>query len=195
MKDQAGAEIVVGCRVAEANFSYGDGLVESVTVPCAGGCFNVGVTWDDPEKGGPEWSADGGGRSSEHLLVIEPPAQAVAGDTGSTRLPPREFSAFHQRFGRSPTPSEAELGEEDWSDIEDERGEQPAAAAVATAETIGGGSGGGGDDEGWPPLPDWLVTGAQVKLCMLGAQPPAFYGALVGLEQEGGFWFGFDDGE
>ena len=137
MKDQAGTDIVVGCRVAEANLSYGDGLVESVTVPVVGGGFNVGIKWDDPTKSGPEWSAAGGGRSSsEHLLVIEPAAHTVAGDTGSTMLPPREFSAFQQRFGRSPTPSEAELGEEDWSDIEAERGEQPAAAAVANAQVV-----------------------------------------------------------
>ena len=32
MKDQAGAEITVGCRVAEVDFGYGDGVVESVTV-------------------------------------------------------------------------------------------------------------------------------------------------------------------
>ncbi len=29
----------------------------------------------------------------------------------------REFSAFQQRFGRGPTPSEEELGEEQWDGI------------------------------------------------------------------------------
>ena len=61
MKDSAGAEITVGCRVAEAHFSFGDGTVESVKVPCSGGAFNVGVHWDEPEKGGPGWSDEGGG--------------------------------------------------------------------------------------------------------------------------------------
>jgi hypothetical protein len=37
MKDKAGIVITVDCRVAEADFSYGDGTVESVTVPCIGG--------------------------------------------------------------------------------------------------------------------------------------------------------------
>ena len=72
MKDQAGETITVGCRVAEVDFSYGDGVVESVEVPLRGGGFNVGVKWDDPAKGGPAWSAEGGGRGSQHLLVIEP---------------------------------------------------------------------------------------------------------------------------
>ena len=66
MKDHAGAEIVVGCRVAEADFSFGDGVVESIVVPCVGGGFNVGVKWDQPELGGPPWSAEGGGRAAQH---------------------------------------------------------------------------------------------------------------------------------
>ena len=63
--------ITVGCRVAEADFSYGDGTVESITVPCVGGGFNVGIKWDDASKGGPAWSQEGGGRGAAHLLVIE----------------------------------------------------------------------------------------------------------------------------
>ena len=51
--------------------SYGDGIVESITVPCIGGGFSVGVVWDDPQKGGPTFSAEGGGRGANHLLVIE----------------------------------------------------------------------------------------------------------------------------
>ena len=53
MKDKDGVEITVGCRVAEADFSFGDGKVESITVPIAGAeGFNVGVIWDDPSRGG-----------------------------------------------------------------------------------------------------------------------------------------------
>ena len=37
MKDKAGIDIAVGCRVAEADFGYGDGTVESITGPCIGG--------------------------------------------------------------------------------------------------------------------------------------------------------------
>ena len=36
MNDKAGVEITVGCRVAGADFSFGDGKVESVTVPSVG---------------------------------------------------------------------------------------------------------------------------------------------------------------
>ena len=68
MKDKAGVEITVGCRVLEADFDYGDGTVESIEVPSAGGGFNVGVLWDDPAKEGPGWSAEGGGRGANHLL-------------------------------------------------------------------------------------------------------------------------------
>ena len=77
MLDSAGSEIVVGCRVAEIHLGFGDGTVESITVPVHG-CdgFNVGVKWDDESKGGPSWSAEGGGRNAEHLLVIEQPAAA-----------------------------------------------------------------------------------------------------------------------
>ena len=77
MKDQAGVEITVGCRVAEADFAFGDGGVESITVPYRDGSFNVGVKWDDPERGGPKWSAEGGGRGAQHLLVIAPEPKAV----------------------------------------------------------------------------------------------------------------------
>ena len=45
MIDRAGTEITVGCRVAEADFSFGDGTVMSIKVPCNGGGFCVGVHW------------------------------------------------------------------------------------------------------------------------------------------------------
>ena len=125
MMDKAGAEIAVGCRVAEADFSFGDGVVESIEVPINGGGFNVGVKWDEPERGGPTWSAQGGGRGAEHLLVLEPPPQFA----GATQLPAKEYSTFQCRFGRSPTPSEAELGEEDWDEIAEV---EAAAAAMPT---------------------------------------------------------------
>ena len=131
MKDKAGADIAVGCRVAEADFSYGDGVVESITVPITGIGFNVGVKWDQPARGGPPWSAEGGGRASQHLLVLEPPQQFV----GETTLPAKEYSAFECRFGREPTPSEAELGEEHWDEIaEAEAAAEAAAEAEAEAE-------------------------------------------------------------
>ena len=76
MLDSAGTEIVVGCRVSEFEFGFGDGTVESIDVPCVGGGFNVGVKWDDVSKGRPSWSAAGGGRGAQHLLVIEQPAAA-----------------------------------------------------------------------------------------------------------------------
>ena len=82
MKDKSGADITVGCKVAEADFSYGDGILESITVPCAGGAFNVGVKWADPGKGGPAWSKEGGGRGAAHLLVIEAAAEDEDGKRG-----------------------------------------------------------------------------------------------------------------
>ena len=138
MEDSAGTKIAVGCRVAEVDFSFGDGLVESVTVPIVGVGFNVGVRWDDPSKGGPEWSAEGGGRAANHLLVIEGAAAAQskaaaeqaaafatfgqpppAGDEvlGNTLKPLVEYGeegeelydAFRSAHTRSPTASETEL--------------------------------------------------------------------------------------
>ena len=73
MTDSAGFEVAVGQRVSEIHFDYGDGLVESITVPMSSDGFNVGVKWDDPSKGGPAWSETGGGRGANHLLVIEQP--------------------------------------------------------------------------------------------------------------------------
>ena len=51
MEDKAGTVITVGCRVAEADFSFSDGTVESITVPVTGGGYHVGVHWDEPDKG------------------------------------------------------------------------------------------------------------------------------------------------
>ena len=60
MKDKAGAwiSITVGCRVAECDLDFGDGTVESITVPLSGGSdgVNVGVAWDDTSLDGPAWS-------------------------------------------------------------------------------------------------------------------------------------------
>ena len=121
MKDKAGAEITVGCRVAEADFGFGDGTVESIEVPCSGDGCNVGVHWDEPEKGGPGWSDEGGGRGPEHLLVIEAAPAAT-----ETERPGREWEEwelkrrrFKDRFKRSPTCSQAELTEDEWDEIED----------------------------------------------------------------------------
>ena len=64
MLDKAGATITVGCKVAEADMGYGDGVVESITVPTAGGGFNVGVRWDTPDEDKPGWSKEGGGEGA-----------------------------------------------------------------------------------------------------------------------------------
>ena len=123
MRDSADEEIRVGSRVTEVDFGYGDGIVESIEVPVQGGGFNVGVMWDDPGLGGPTWSAEGGGRGANHLLVVEAAAasaealEAAFGgpDDGDFAYLWRGFKA---RFGRSPTRSEAELSEGDWDEIE-----------------------------------------------------------------------------
>ena len=88
MKDKAGIVITVDCRVAEVDFSFGDGTVESITVPCKGGGCNVGVLWDDPAKEGPAWSAEGGGCNAGHLTVIETVDEAVdeTGEGSSKKL-------------------------------------------------------------------------------------------------------------
>ena len=114
-------EITVGCRVAEVDFSYGDGLVESIAVPVSGGGFNVGVKWDEPGKGGSTWSLDeGGGRAGQHLLVIQQAETPAAHETATEPPPPSLRDAFIARFDRSPTASEAELGEDDWDNLESE---------------------------------------------------------------------------
>lgn len=87
VQDQAGKEIVVSCRVTEADFGFGDGEVESVKVPLSRGSgFNIGVKWDDASKGGPSWSATGGGRGAQHLLVIADAPAASAAGAGRRRL-------------------------------------------------------------------------------------------------------------
>ena len=148
MKDQAGVDITVGCKVAEADFSYGDSIVESIAVPCVGGAFNVGVKWADLGKGGPAWSKEGGGRGAAHLLVIE----AAAEDGGGGDLPPREFSEdelkhrrFKDRFQRSPTRSETELVEADWTVLEDDGDESGGEGG----ERQGGERQGGGEEGRW----------------------------------------------
>ena len=86
--DKAGTAIVVGCRVREADFGFGDGTVKSITVPVHG-CdgFNVGVDWDDSSMGGPAWSTDGGGRAGEHLLVLEAAAAPAAAEEEAAAEP------------------------------------------------------------------------------------------------------------
>ena len=60
--------------MAEADFSFGDGVVESIEVPCIGDGFNVGVKWDDSQRGGPPWPVPvplhpAGTLSSEHRAL------------------------------------------------------------------------------------------------------------------------------
>ena len=162
MKDQAGAQIVVGCRVTE--FNYGDGTVESIEVPARGGSFNVGIKWDDPSKDGPTWSAEGGGRGAQHLLVIEAAPDAGEPAVGAVEMLPK-VELFRRRFGRSPTASEAEMEEEEWGEVEDadveeeveggeEGGEEGGVGAVEDSGEEGGETGGeaggemGGEDAG-----------------------------------------------
>ena len=97
LTDKGGEEIRIGCRVAEADFSYGDGVVESITVPITGDGFNVGIKWDTPELGGPPWSAEGGGRSAEHLLVLGPPPELLQRSTKWTDWCSR-WRAFQRSF-------------------------------------------------------------------------------------------------
>ena len=77
MKDKAGAEITVGCRVTECDMGYGVGVVESIAVRTTGVGFNVGIKWDIAGDDKPGWSTEGGGRSAEHLLVIEAAPETV----------------------------------------------------------------------------------------------------------------------
>ena len=138
LEDSAGVALEVGQRVSEIDFSFGDGLVESITVPSVGGGFNVGVKWDDPSLDGPTWSEDGGGRGAKHLLVIAPalppnahmpPAleslQALAGVSDATHRDAAWVSRFFDRFGRGPSESEIDVDEDDWSEIDIDR-EDPA---------------------------------------------------------------------
>ena len=99
LTDKGGEEIRIGCRVAEADFSYGDGAVESITVPITGDGFNVGIKWDTPELGGPPWSAEGGGRSAEHLLVLGPPPELL--QPPPEQVQPEKVVAFRLGEGRS----------------------------------------------------------------------------------------------
>ena len=138
LTDKAGAEIKIVCRVAEADFSFGDGVVESISVPCRDGAFNVGVKWDEPSLGGPTWSASGGGRDSKHLLVTAAAPPDHAAVIGGVEMLPK-WEALNRRFNRSPTPSEMEMDEDDWDNI-DGRG-----------QSDGSGSDSGGDGRRRPP--------------------------------------------
>ena len=134
MKDKAGTEITVGCRVAETDLGFGDGTVESVEVPAGAGGFNIGVHWDQPDRDGPGWSDEGGGRGAEHLLVIEAAPQAE-----TTGRPDREWEEwelkgrrFKERFGTSPTASQGELSEAEWDEeLSGEESGGPAARRTA----------------------------------------------------------------
>ena len=81
--DCAGTEINIGDRVGECDAPYGNGLVQSISVPStAGGGFNIGVEWDNPALGGPLWDATGGGRAGCHLLIVVPLVRATAAAAG-----------------------------------------------------------------------------------------------------------------
>lgn len=110
--DKAGTEIDVGCRVTEADLNFGDGTVESVSVPLASGDgFNIGVHWDNPALGGPAWSAEGGGRGAEHLIVIDGRPDAPVDDERVGALA-FDFSACVETVGSTLRSLAAEYGEE-----------------------------------------------------------------------------------
>mgnify|MGYP006936349087 CR=1 FL=1 len=189
MMDKSGTEITVGCRVTEADLGFGDGTVESVEVPAGAGGFNVGVHWDEPDRDGPGWSDEGGGRRAEHLLVIE----AAPPRAETTGRPDREFEdwelkrrRFKERFGRSPTASQGELSAADWDELS---GEESGSEEGGRKES---GEGGGGNED----YLSVVKTGSRVKLALFDGNEAAWHGALVGEERDDGdFVLGFDDGE
>ena len=96
----------------------------------------MGVLWDEPERGGPTWSAEGGGRGGRHLLVTEAAAELLGG--GGTKRPEQEFdeedfkaARFKRRFNRSPTESELELSENEWDEMFQTRRPVRRAARMA----------------------------------------------------------------
>ena len=190
MKDKAGTDIVVGCRVTEADFGFGDGVVESITVPAQDGSCTVGIKWDEPSKGGPKWSAEGGGRGAQHLIVIEAAPDSEPAVGAIEMLPRAEL--FRRRFNRSPTASETELSEAEWSEIGKE----------VNGTGDGGGQedetgGGGGEEEAVSGFDALVKTGARIKI-FLGLNTPeaGWYSALVGKQRDdGAFEIGFDDGD
>ena len=195
MKDRDGTEIVVGCCVMEADFSYGEGTVKSITVPCDGGGFNVGVAWKDPTKGGPAYSAEGGGRGSQHLRVVEPAADVLESEQPVRELENSELKAlrFKVRFGRSPTPSQAELDEGTWSELEEKIEDEEDGAAVGSKGGASGGEGAGKEEAPAGSFRAVVTAGARIKICM--GMPGKWYGALVGIEHNEHTELGFDDGD
>ena len=199
MKDKAGTDIVVGCRVTEADFGFGDGIVESISVPCRGTSLNVGIKWDEPSKGGPSWSAEGGGRGAQHLLVIEAAPDSEPAVGAIEMLPKAEL--FRRRFNRSPTASEAELSEAEWPEIEEEEEEaeeDDTGGGGGERDGGGGATGGGGvEEEAGVDFDAVVKTDARIKIFMGFGQPGAgWFGALVGKQcNDGAFELGFDDGE
>jgi hypothetical protein len=175
MKDQHGTEITVGCWVREADLNFGDGEVESLEVP-AGGGFNVGIKWKDPDKDGPGWSSEGGGRGCEHLVTIEKPQAEREAEQPQGEFQDWELSTlrFKERFSRSPTASEAELHPDDWSDIEvEEGGEEGNTGRQVGREDFGA------------DFAAVVTTGKRIKICM--GVPAKWYGVLLGDANDDGY--------
>ena len=212
--DKAGAEITVGCRVAEVDLDFGDGVVESVEVPVVGGGVNIGVKWDNPNLGGPVWSALGGGRAAEHFLVIEgEPADAAAPAAlppgtelvGNTLKPLVEYGEeYGEEDGEEDEEEDEEVDEEEDEEVdeeedeeEDERPRDPTArrrsrrVVVSDEELEDEAAGAAAAPHSFDAV---VLEGARIKMCF-GA-PAAWYGGLVGgLNSAGARIIGFDDGD
>ena len=146
VEDANGNEIQVGQRVREQTMNFGDGLVESINVPIIGPGYNIGVRWDDPTKEGPTWTAEGGGRAGEHLIILPEVVEVQEEEVEKGNTTGMEWdrrTAFFARFGRDPLPEEEELGEDEWDEIE----------RICDGGSGGGGSGGDDDDNDDMPPP------------------------------------------
>ena len=204
MCDKNNTEIVVGCRVREDDSDFGEGVVKSIEVPCIGGAFNVGVEWDDAEKGGPPWTPEGGGRGAQHLVVIQ-----AAGGVAADGADGEKLVRFRERFGRDMRESEAELSERGWDEIEEE--EEKEEDGGEKEKDGGGGGGEGGEEEEGQDAADAADHAALIALVTPGNRirvsfgiPAKWYGGLVfdaggdSAADEAGEWervVAFDDGD
>ena len=109
LKDKAGVGVNIGDSVTEADFSFGDGVVKSITVPCSDGSHNVGLKWDDPRVE----SADllGERRQTGRQASIRDRGGARRRASGSAQWRcSLKWSSSTGAFNCSPTLSEMEYG-------------------------------------------------------------------------------------
>ena len=145
----------------------------------------------------------GGGRRagqprSQHLRVVEPAAGVLQTERQVCEWEDSELKAlrFKVRFGRSPTPSQAELDEGNWSELEEEIEEAEDEEDGAAVGSKGGASGGEGAGKEEAPAGSFravVTAGARIKISM--GMPSKWYGALVGIEHNEHTELGFDDGD